>query len=265
MPYIDHICYEAVGRGRPVVFLHPPALSLAYWQPVVARLVGRCRCIAFDLRGHGGSGLGQRPWTFADAAADLHRLTARLCAGEPPVLVGYSSGTAIALQALLDAPGAYAGLVSLGGFSECTTLHLRTKVGLGLLLARLGLSGLVAAAIAWHNHRGTAHYRAVRDGSRRLQPEALRSFLRETLRVNYTAHLGEIQVPALLVYGAQDTPMHPYGRILCRGLPAARAVLVPGADHRVATRRPDRFAHLVDRFLADPVTAAPRRQTPAGT
>ncbi|HWI66698.1 MAG TPA: alpha/beta fold hydrolase, partial [Symbiobacteriaceae bacterium] len=78
MPYVNHLYYEETGAGRPVILIHCPALSHIYWRPIMDRLGSVCRCIAIDIRGHGRSGLGDRPWRFADIAADVAMLTRAL-------------------------------------------------------------------------------------------------------------------------------------------------------------------------------------------
>jgi 3-oxoadipate enol-lactonase len=49
--------YRDTGAGLPVVFLHPTPLDHDYWRPLVEDLAG-VRAIVPDLRGHGGSQLG---------------------------------------------------------------------------------------------------------------------------------------------------------------------------------------------------------------
>ncbi len=248
MPFIEHIYYEEAGAGRPLIFLHCPALSHVYWRPLMDRLQDRYRCIAIDIRGHGRSGLGDTPWTFRDIAADLGLVSARLDA-ERPVLVGYSSGATIALQALVDTPNRYGGLVAVSGFSECCTLNMKIKTRLGLLAVHCGLTRWIGPNIIGTNSTGHAHTRAMLPDARQVRPQSLRSFLLESQRVNITKDLHRIKVPTLLVYGATNDWMHGYYRILQREIPHARAVFVPHTDHRVPTRRPDELAQLVTEFL----------------
>jgi pimeloyl-ACP methyl ester carboxylesterase len=267
MPYIEHIYYEETGAGRPVVFIHCPALSHIYWRPVMDRLGGLCRCIAIDLRGHGRSGLGETPWTFADICRDLSLLTRGLGL-EEPVLVGYSAGGSIALMAASEDPDLYGGVVAVSAFSECCTWTMKAKVGLGLAGVGLGLVGMIGPNIISTNSANKAHMQAMLPDARHVSPVALRSYLTETLRVNFTDRLGTIRAPVLLVGGTRDDWMHGYYRILMQKLPAARAIFYPGVDHRVPTRRPDDFADTITAFLYeiehpdDPIFAEPTTDFP---
>ncbi len=53
------LSFHDSGIGLPVVFLHPTPLDHDYWRPLTENL-GGIRAIAPDLRGHGGSDLGDR-------------------------------------------------------------------------------------------------------------------------------------------------------------------------------------------------------------
>ncbi|MFZ5816670.1 MAG: alpha/beta fold hydrolase [Bacillota bacterium] len=259
MPYIRHLHYEEAGKGHPVILIHCPAVSRLLWRPLMARLRTACRPIAVDLRGHGQSGLGDIRWGFPDIAADLALLVQRLDLRPAPVLVGYSTGGSVALQAALDNPGLYSGLVLIGSFSECTTLHLRSKVQAGLMAARAGLTPLLGRAVVAANHATPEHGRLMLPEAQATRPQSLASLLQETLRANFTPRLGEIRQPALLVYGSRDELMHPYYRILRRGLANARSVFVPGCGHHVPTSHPTALADLLAQFVAglEPPAADP--------
>jgi len=249
MPYVSHLYYEETGRGHPVIFIHCPALSHIYWSPVIHQLRDLCRSIALDIRGHGKSGLGETPWTFADIAGDVCMLT-RSLALHKPLLVGYSAGGSIALQAALDEPDLFGGLVLVSTFARCNSLYLAAKARLGLLAVGLGLPKFIGPTVVGTNSVDKAHTKAMLPDARQVHPTALASFFREVLRFDVTRQLPEVRPPTLLVYGADDEPMHRYYRVLQQGLPGARAVLFPGVDHRVPTRRPIQFADTLAAFVA---------------
>lgn len=250
MPYIRHLYYEETGRGRPVIFIHCPALSHVYWRPVMNRLAPVCRCIGIDLRGHGRSGLGDAPWTFEDIGRDLTMLADHLGL-EQPVLAGYSAGGTIALKAALDHPGRFGGVVAVSSFSQCTSPYMKAKVGLGLWTVRMGLNRFIGPNIIGTNSADQAHMRAMLPMARDTDRQALLSFFRETLRTNFTADLHRIDVPVLIVAGGKDDLMHRFMRILVQELPMASTVIFPGCDHRVPTREPASFADAIADFLDD--------------
>jgi pimeloyl-ACP methyl ester carboxylesterase len=261
MPYVEHIYYEETGAGRPVVMIHCPALSHIYWRPIMDRLGSTCRCIAMDLRGHGRSGRGDVPWTFADIASDIALLTRRLNL-DRPVLVGYSAGGSISLVAAAEEPDLYGGVVAVSSFSECCTLTMKIKVGLGLAAVKLGLVPYIGPNIIATNSTDAAHTRAMLPDAKSVHPVSLRSYFLETLTASFTERLKQIRVPVLLVNGVKDDWMHGYYRTLHRELPHAQAVFYPGVDHRVPTRRPELFADTVAEFLASLEPRSPEAQAP---
>lgn len=249
MTYIRHLHYEEAGAGRPVILVHCPGVSHLYWRPLMTRLRTICRCIAIDVRGHGKSGLGDSPWRFREIAADIAMLTDRLHLEPAPLLVGYSSGGSICLQAALDYPDRFGGLALISAFSECSTLYLRSKVRLGLTAVLAGLSPMVGRNIVATNHATPEHARAMLPDALTVRPQSLHSFFRESLQTNLTDRLAEVRQPVLLLYGAKDEAMHPYYRKLRAGLPDARSAFVPG-DHRLPTRHPIACADMLAEFIS---------------
>src|SRR5262249_3738878 len=60
-----------VGQGAPLLLLHGWPEFWLTWEPVMARLAGRYRLIAPDLRGFGDSDKPNGPFGPADHAADM--------------------------------------------------------------------------------------------------------------------------------------------------------------------------------------------------
>jgi pimeloyl-ACP methyl ester carboxylesterase len=91
------IGFDDVGNGPPIVFLHGMTWDRRIWQPVIARLSDRFRCVSVDLPGHGKSDdlPGTDDYRLDAVAARLHRLFCTLEI-DRPALVGHSLGGAIA-------------------------------------------------------------------------------------------------------------------------------------------------------------------------
>ncbi|MGE5204368.1 MAG: alpha/beta fold hydrolase [Chlamydiota bacterium] len=68
------IVYQVMGKGAPVVLLHPFPAHHGFWHSIAERLATRYRVILPDLRGHGDSEAGEGPATMEKHAADLARL-----------------------------------------------------------------------------------------------------------------------------------------------------------------------------------------------
>ncbi|HWM11613.1 MAG TPA: alpha/beta fold hydrolase [Solirubrobacteraceae bacterium] len=84
------------GKGPPLLLLHGPAGNGAHWARVLGPLATTHRVIAPDLPGHGGTDAPE-PLDASTVLTWLAELVDRTC-DEPPVIVGYALGGAIAAR-----------------------------------------------------------------------------------------------------------------------------------------------------------------------
>jgi len=85
------IAYEVLGKGAPVVLLHPFPAQHEFWKPIAEHLATRYRVLMPDLRGHGDSGVGDGPATMEKHAADVARVCDAVGVGRA-VFAGVSIG-----------------------------------------------------------------------------------------------------------------------------------------------------------------------------
>ncbi|HVE77679.1 MAG TPA: alpha/beta hydrolase, partial [Gemmatimonadaceae bacterium] len=88
------IAYDDVGVGLPVVLIHGFPHHRGLWAPQLGALVGRCRCIAPDLRGFGDTA-PSGPYSIDRYADDVAGLLDRLGV-ERAVIGGLSMGGYVA-------------------------------------------------------------------------------------------------------------------------------------------------------------------------
>jgi len=86
--------YEDVGAASPVVFIHGVWMSSRCFRHQLEGLADRCRVVALDLRGHGGSEHVTTGHTVAQYARDLRTFLEALGL-EEPVVVGWSMGALV--------------------------------------------------------------------------------------------------------------------------------------------------------------------------
>ena len=108
--------YE-VGRGEPVVLVHGLGDDHRAWRRVVAPLMLTRRVVLYDLRGHGGSPLGDADGSLAQLGADLIEVLddAEI---ERATIAGFSLGGTIAMRAAIDAPDRVSALALVGTSSR---------------------------------------------------------------------------------------------------------------------------------------------------
>ncbi|MEK9137005.1 MAG: alpha/beta hydrolase, partial [Bacteroidota bacterium] len=97
----DPFDYVEVGSpsAMPVVFLHGFPFSHEMWKPQLAHVGKRYRAIAYDIRGHGHSYIGDGQYTIEGHVDDLIGLLDHMRI-DKPVIVGLSMGGYIALRAM---------------------------------------------------------------------------------------------------------------------------------------------------------------------
>lgn len=97
--------YVQTGQGTDVVLVHGLASSLAFWyMGIMLPLRSQYRLTAYDLRGHGKSGMPPGGYTHRHMADDLYRLAGHLNLG-PFHLISHSFGGLIALSFAARHPG----------------------------------------------------------------------------------------------------------------------------------------------------------------
>lgn len=94
--------HELGGQGRPLLLAHATGFCAGVMAPLAAELALHFRCLALDLRGHGGS---QAPvhvsYHWQDLADDVATVVEALGLA-PAFAVGHSSGGAALLMAAAD-------------------------------------------------------------------------------------------------------------------------------------------------------------------
>lgn len=110
--------YQAWGRGDPVIALHPLALESTAFAGVAGELKARgLRTLAVDLPGFGRSPAPEGRLTPAVLAAPVIQLARRLGKkGTRPLILGMSLGGRVALEAALQAPELFSGVVCVAPY-----------------------------------------------------------------------------------------------------------------------------------------------------
>ncbi|MER7395290.1 alpha/beta hydrolase [Streptomyces sp. NPDC000151] len=103
--------YRVAGDGPAVVLVHGLGEDGGVWERQ-QRAVAGWRTYAYDLRGHGGSGVGAAEGSLDQLRDDLLEFLRRVSG--PAVCVGFSLGGAIVLAAAAVAPGLVTGAVVFG-------------------------------------------------------------------------------------------------------------------------------------------------------
>jgi 3-oxoadipate enol-lactonase len=248
---------EPVAAGGPVAFLHGLGGSRTAWDPQLAALGERRRCLAWDMPGYGSS--APLPVTTFPALADAAVAWLGHAASLPAHLVGLSMGGMVALHTALAHPAAVKTLVLLDtspafGLDGVTTVDAWVEARLAPLR-----DGETPASMAPRVLRAIAGPDADDDvldaaaaAMARISPAAFEQAVRCLPTHDVRGRLHEIRVPTLVLVGEHDaeTPL-PYSDYLARHVPDARLRVVAGAGHLTNTERPDAVNELIAEFLEE--------------
>ena len=202
--------------------------------------------MAPDLRGHGRAA-AVRPISFTACVEDVAAL-----APERFVLCGYSLGGRIALHVALALGERVSKLVlvSAGAGIENDGERAERRAVDGALASRIERAGIEEFIDYWSEQPLFAgdpeHVQAeVSAEARRNTPDGLAAALRgigQGLMPPLWDRLGELEMPVAALAGERDRRYVALAERLAQELPGGRAVVVPGAGHRLALESPDAVA-----------------------
>jgi pimeloyl-ACP methyl ester carboxylesterase len=264
------IHYKMAGSGQPVmILLHGFASSTLSWQNVMGPLSRSGTVIAFDRPAFGLSARpltwnGQNPYS-PEAQVDIAVALMDKLGIQQAILVGNSAGGSQAVYATLRHPERVLALVlvdaaiySGGGPPGWVKLLLRTPQmrHLGPLIARSLLSrSETLIQQAWHDptkvtSKTLADYRKFTQVAN--WDQALWEFTLASRDLHLDQHLGELQLPVLVVTGDDDriVPMEESIR-LSKALPAAELVVIPNCGHVPQEECPEPFIKAVVDFVGE--------------
>ena len=246
---------DSGGDGPAVIFSHGLMMDHTMFDPQVAALKDRYRCIAWDERGHGGTAKDTlSPFTYYDSADDLAALLAHLGIKQA-VLAGMSQGGFLSLRCALTHPEVVRALIlidtqagtedvsRLGGYIQLAQnwadngLDDPTATFIeNVILGRPGWDGAAAWKAKWRAMKGVNIIGCMNTLAR---------------RDDIHWRLGEIKVPALVIHGDEDAAIDlELAKAMTKGLADAALVEIPGAGHSANLTHPGPVNQAIEAFLA---------------
>ncbi len=258
--------YVQQGTGTPVILIHGLAASLHDWDDLIPELAASgYACYALDLLGHGDSPkpeqrIYQMEWMFehfSNWVGSLHL-------SEPAIVIGHSLGGYLALEYARRLPAATRSLVLVNPLYSYSQLPMLLRT----VYRRANLSGLVARQVPEWLVRFFVDMSSVTMGHsvgalhslpEKTRVQTVLDYKRTAPGVYHipnnildlTQYLPEINVPALVVWGARDQTLAPasFARLV-EALPRARGEILP-AGHVPHQSNTAAFNEIVMKFLGE--------------
>lgn len=218
--------YIEQGQGQPLILLHGNGENCDYFEHQIPYFSSNYHVIAIDTRGHGKSPRGEKPFTIAQFAEDLHDFMDEKGITKANLL-GFSDGGNIALTFALKYPERVDKMIIDG--------------------ANLFPSG-VKPLYQWPIEVG---YRIAKLFSKKSE-QAKQNAEMLGLMVNEPhidpTELARLSIPILVVAGTKDMIKDAHTKLIYRSLPNAQLNIIEG-DHFVANKNANAFNKVVDVFL----------------
>jgi pimeloyl-ACP methyl ester carboxylesterase len=252
------------SEGTTVVLVHGWTGSIELWNRQLRDLSEQFRLVAYDQRGHGRSGIPRAAGYTTDALADdlAAVLQATLRPAERAVLAGHSMGAAtiVALAGLhpeLVADRVAGVLLASTGVDELVVRGRLVPLPLPLARAARPLTTLLLTSRtsrrrdSWLTRRAVRYATLSRSASIddvalctgmtvACAPRTRQGFARTLARLDLSAALPNLAVPAIVLVGTADrlTPVW-HARRMAAALPRClRLVEVPGVGHMTPLQSP---------------------------
>jgi pimeloyl-ACP methyl ester carboxylesterase len=230
-------------EGVPVLLLHPGWGDSSIWDRVTEQIPLPARVIRTDVRGYGRSPASSGPFTLVGDVVDiLDRLAVATA-----IVVGHSGGGATAISVALSRPDRVCSLLLvapgvdgypwpqgdpyLARFRALYQAHDREGlIALGLRTWAVGDPGALAQA----------QIRSAVDAM-------LRQGDQENAGPPSYDRLDQVYQPTQVVIGDRDYPMViDCATAIVARIPGCHLTSLPGVDHMVPLRAPERLAHMIN-------------------
>lgn len=262
---VGDIClaYDSAGAGSPIVFVHAYPMNRAIWEPQVTAFATTQRVITVDLRGFGESDAPNDPTAYGRerSVSDLIGLLDVLGI-DKATFCGLSMGGNLSLHVGLNHPDRVNALaiVDTGAGSEDPEAFATTVTAWAVAAERHGIAGfsetiMANPIFAAYAERGAQERRFMEDRIRANTAHGVALTARKVLAprlpvYKLTARLQEMNIPTLVVVGAEDTACLAPSRHLADTIPGASLATIPAAGHFNNLEAPTRFNEVLGEFLA---------------
>ncbi len=257
MPDLKLHYSDSGASGKPaLIFLHGFPFNHTMWDEQEKLCRSNFRVVTYDHRGHGQSDLGSGSYMFEFFIDDLLRLMDELEI-ERAVLCGLSMGGYVALRAFERRPERVKGLILCDTRSEADTDAGKIKRAADLrFIQEQGLDVFAEKftknVLAPGNLENSELFDRVRQMIRGNPTKGVQATLVAlATRTDTTACLNRIQVPTLILVGADDAITPPaVASAMHERIPHSKMAIIPRASHLSNLDNPAAFNASLMEFLA---------------
>jgi pimeloyl-ACP methyl ester carboxylesterase len=237
--------YEALGRGRPIVFLHGWVGSWRYWISSMQVASTSYRAYALDLFGYGDTTHDPLSYSLEKQAALLSGFLDEMGIGKI-ALVGHGLGALVSFYFAAQQPGSVDRIMAVSSPLDTSSINARLK------------TASASELVDWLSNRTSDALTALSDAPKsdtRAVAASVGSFQANGLFNEFRS----AQIPCLLVYGQNDPSIRVPALENTRPLSLhVHQINLEDSGHFPMLDEADKFNRLLTDFLALESGMSPR-------
>lgn len=246
---LAHTVRQSNLNSKQVAFVHGFTQTRESWAQILNKLPDNFQYVTIDAPGHGESSLVEG--NLERAAAEITNT-----AGSA-VYCGYSMGARMCLLAALAFPKVVEGLVLISGtagIEDDSERHLRLESDQQLAhhILEIGIDQFIDEWLAQQMFAGLPFDEEDRAMRKTNTAAGLATNLRSTgtgSQLPLWGHLAELQMPVLIIAGANDTKFVAIAERLQQYIEFSQLEIVTGAGHATHFEQPLVVAQLIEQWL----------------
>lgn len=240
----------------PVVLVHGMMFNHHMWDPQIEALSKDYRVIAYDIRGHGKSGVAGGQYTYRMFVEDLRSLLDHLQIDQA-VICGLSMGGAVSLRFVELYPHSVRALVICDTTSKADTNEAKYRRENAIhSIKRYGMQSFVDGFVESVLDTDTLIRRSdlvalVRNMILTTSPVgACGALLAQAARTDTSDTLERINMPAMVIVGERDSITPPdVAQSMHQRIPNSEFHVIPDAAHVTNLENPEVFNEHLTMFL----------------
>ena len=252
------VLLEGNQKNRAIIFLHGFPYDHTMWHEQVAVLSEEYYCVAYDIRGLGGSSVGDGQFTMESFVDDLDMLISELRIETPPILCGFSMGGYVVLRALERKEEAFSAVILCDTGSNADDNE--GKLNRSDVIRRINAQGLSSFSKNFIGHCFSDSFKKEHKDvvdkriakSMKFNSIGVKGCLFAMLtRNDTTAYLSSLSLPTLVLCGELDTLTTPAKmKAMAEKIKGAEFVLIKNAAHMSVVENPVDCNIAIKAFLA---------------
>lgn len=237
--------YEALGRGRPIVFLHGWVGSWRYWVNAMQVASTSYRSYAMDLFGFGDTAHESQYYPIENQADALHRFLGEMGIGKIAI-VGHDLGALVGMSFIRKWPQDVDRMMAVGCPFDLESVNQRL------------MTSPMNELVDWLSGRDPERMSTLADASK-ADPLAIPASIKDTSPSTLLAEIRGLGIPCLFANGAASSAVAVPSQQRVESLPGhMHQITLEGTGHFPMLENPNQFNRLMTDFFALESGTSPR-------